>query len=54
VQIGLLLPNVGAPGTPDGAGRCVRLATMAETLGYDAVWCGDHVTVPAGVDLRYP
>lgn len=54
MQIGLLLPNVTALRSANGARRCVQLARSAENLGYDSVWVSDHIIAPVRVNLRYP
>jgi len=44
VEIGLFNMNGGPCSTPDGA---VRIARLAEELGYESLWVGEHVVVPS-------
>jgi probable F420-dependent oxidoreductase len=41
--VGLFGINMGACATPDGA---IRAARLAEQLGYDSLWAGEHVVAP--------
>ena len=41
--LGLFSLNFGAAATPDAARR---IATLAEELGYESLWVGDHVVLP--------
>jgi probable F420-dependent oxidoreductase len=41
--IGLFGMNMGACATADGVGR---MAALAEELGYDSLWMGEHVVAP--------
>jgi probable F420-dependent oxidoreductase len=41
--VGLFGVNMGACATPDGASRAARLA---EQLGYDSLWAGEHIVAP--------
>lgn len=43
LTIGLHAPNLFAGATPAAA---MRLATLAEELGYDSLWVADHVALP--------
>ena len=42
--IGLFAINSHACAKPEAAGR---IAALAERLGYDSVWAGEHVVVPS-------
>jgi probable F420-dependent oxidoreductase len=42
--LGLFGPNMGACATPDGAAAA---AALAEELGYDSLWLGEHVVAPS-------
>src|ERR687891_1428318 len=42
--IGLFAINSHACAEPDNA---ARIATLAERLGYDSLWAGEHVVVPS-------
>jgi probable F420-dependent oxidoreductase len=44
VEIGLCNMNGGPCSTPGGA---VRIAQLAEELGYESLWVGEHVVVPS-------
>jgi probable F420-dependent oxidoreductase len=44
VTIGLFAVNSHACAAPEGA---VRIAQLAEELGYDSLWAGEHVVVPS-------
>jgi probable F420-dependent oxidoreductase len=44
VRIGLFNINSGPCSWPEGA---TTVATLAEELGYDSVWAGEHVVVPS-------
>jgi probable F420-dependent oxidoreductase len=43
MRLGLFGANMGPCATPQGA---VRIGTLAERLGYDSVWMGEHVVAP--------
>jgi probable F420-dependent oxidoreductase len=43
MRLGLFGANMGPCATPEGA---VRIGTLAERLGYDSVWTGEHVVAP--------
>jgi probable F420-dependent oxidoreductase len=43
LTIGLFAANVHAAADPHGA---TRIATLAESLGYDSLWVADHVVLP--------
>ena len=42
--IGLFAVNSHACAEPEAA---VRIAQLAESLGYDSLWAGEHVVVPS-------
>jgi probable F420-dependent oxidoreductase len=44
VEVGLFNMNAGPCSWPEGAARIARLA---EQLGYDSVWMGEHVVAPS-------
>jgi probable F420-dependent oxidoreductase len=44
VEVGLCNMNGGPCSTPGGA---VRIAALAEELGYESLWVGEHVVVPS-------
>jgi len=44
VEVGLINLNAGPCSWPEGAARIARLA---EELGYDSLWVGEHVVVPS-------
>lgn len=44
MEIGLFNMNGGPCSTPGGA---VRIARLAEGLGYESLWVGEHVVVPS-------
>lgn len=41
--LGLFGANMGPCATPDGA---LQISALAEQLGYDSLWMGEHVVVP--------
>ena len=43
IAMGLFGVNMGACACPDAARR---IGTLAESLGYDSLWMGEHVVVP--------
>jgi probable F420-dependent oxidoreductase len=57
MRLGLFGANMGPCATPQGA---VRIGTLAERLGYDSVWMGEHVVAPrprarpSPIDPDYP
>src|ERR1051325_6658104 len=51
MQIGCSAPTSGALIAPDSL---VRIATEAESLGFDYVTVSDHVMMPKSVVSRYP
>jgi probable F420-dependent oxidoreductase len=44
VEFGLFNVNAGACSTPDNV---VRIASLAEELGYESLWVGEHVVAPS-------
>ena len=51
MEFGIFLPIF----LPEHAGRAVsRFAQMAEELGFDSLWTGDHVAVPRDSASSYP
>jgi probable F420-dependent oxidoreductase len=51
IRLGLLSANVGP--TTDGP-AAAGLATLAEQLGMDSLWAGEHIVIPAGQKSPYP
>jgi probable F420-dependent oxidoreductase len=51
MRIGLALPQYGEFADPAAT---IRVATIAERLGYDSLWVGDRLLVPARPRDRYP
>jgi probable F420-dependent oxidoreductase len=51
MQFGLGLPHAGA--TARGP-HLVRFAQRAEALGFESLWCGDHVILPTAGTSQYP
>ena len=51
MQIGCSAPTSGPLIGPDSL---LRIATEAETLGYDYVTVSDHVMIPTSIASRYP
>lgn len=51
LEVSVMLGTFGDHATPDAFRR---IATVAEELDYDAVWVGDHVTLPAEIPNTYP
>ena len=50
MKFGVCVPNYGLTGTP-AAVRTV--AVEAESLGYDSVWCTDHILMPQNSGTPY-
>ena len=44
VEIGIMIPHFGAAAQP---GMVETVAREAEELGFDSIWTGDHIIVPA-------
>ena len=51
MKFGLWYTAVGPFAFPD---RATELAVSAERAGFESLWTGDHVTVPAGYSSVYP
>lgn len=51
VRFGLALPQAGSSASAEGLALSAR---VAEELGYDSIWLGDHVVVPEDIDSTYP
>ncbi|HEY2703848.1 MAG TPA: LLM class F420-dependent oxidoreductase [Candidatus Dormibacteraeota bacterium] len=51
IRLGLITANIGP--TTDGP-AAVGLATLAEQLGMDSLWAGEHIVIPAGQKSPYP
>ena len=51
MEVGVIIPNAGPKASSD---NIVRVARLAEELGYHSVWVTDHVTLPLKVDSWYP
>lgn len=51
VNVGVLAPHTGSAAGPEAL-RAV--AGAAESLGFDSLWCGDHVLLPANQESSYP
>ena len=50
-MFGFYLPNKGELSRPD---NIVRLAILAENIGFDSLWVRDHVVIPKEVVSQYP
>jgi probable F420-dependent oxidoreductase len=51
MRLGFGLPTAGPSANgPD----IVRVAQRVEALGFESVWCGDHLVMPAGQITQYP
>jgi probable F420-dependent oxidoreductase len=51
VEFGVMLSTFGEHASPEAFRR---VATTAESVGFDAVWAGDHVSFPAEIPDTYP
>ena len=51
MQFGLGLPHAGA--TASGA-HLITFAQRAEALGFESLWCGDHIVLPTAGTNQYP
>jgi probable F420-dependent oxidoreductase len=51
MQFGLGLPHAGA--TASGA-HLIAFAQRAEALGFESLWCGDHIVLPTAGTNQYP
>jgi probable F420-dependent oxidoreductase len=48
------LPKIGLNLVQVPAARIVEAAVLAEQLGFESVWLGEHVAVPARIESPYP
>lgn len=51
MQFGLGIPHAGA--AAQGA-SIIRFAQRAEALGFESLWCGDHIILPTAGTDQYP
>ena len=51
IKFGQNLPTTGANATPE---NIKMISQRAEDLGYDSVWCSDHLVIPHSIASRYP
>jgi alkanesulfonate monooxygenase SsuD/methylene tetrahydromethanopterin reductase-like flavin-dependent oxidoreductase (luciferase family) len=51
MQFGLGLPSAGAVAC--GA-NLITFAQHAEALGFESLWCGDHIVLPTAGTTQYP
>ena len=51
MSFGFRLPNGLSMATPE---NFRTLAVQGEELGYDHIWCGDHIVMPTQVSSPYP
>jgi probable F420-dependent oxidoreductase len=51
LKVGVLAPHTGAAAGPESLRQ---VATSAEEMGFDSLWCGDHVVLPAEQQSSYP
>jgi probable F420-dependent oxidoreductase len=51
MQFGLGLPHAGAAACGPSL---VRFAQRAEALGFESLWCGDHIVLPTAGTNQYP
>jgi probable F420-dependent oxidoreductase len=49
-----MVPRVGLNAVQVPAGRMVEAAQMAEELGYESFWLGEHVVVPESIMSSFP
>jgi len=50
MKLGVCVPNYGEASTPDAI---QRIAVEAEQLGFDSVWCTDHLLMPRNSGTPY-
>ena len=50
MKIGIIPINIGV----QSADQVVKMAQLAESLGYESVWTFEHVIVPVNYDSKYP
>ena len=51
LKVGVLAPHTGAAAGPESLRQ---VATSAEKMGFDSLWCGDHVLLPSEQESSYP
>ncbi|WP_160573820.1 LLM class F420-dependent oxidoreductase [Actinomadura physcomitrii] len=54
MRFGLNLPHTGGNATGDVTANLATAARTAESLGFDALFVGDHVVYPSALGSRYP
>src|SRR2546428_9816430 len=50
MKLGVCVPNYGETSTPDAI---QRIAVEAEQMGFDSVWCTDHLLMPRNSGTPY-
>ena len=50
MKFGVSVSNIGNLGQGIGVEGCIEIAERADALGFDSVWLGDHVVLPAQID----
>jgi probable F420-dependent oxidoreductase len=50
MRFGVGIPNAGVATGAD----VIRFVQRAETLGFESIWTGDHIILPAGGTTQYP
>ena len=50
MKVGIIPINIGV----QSADQLVKMAQLAESLGYESVWTFEHVIVPVNYDSKYP
>lgn len=48
MELGLLLPHLGPNAVPD---HIIKIGKLAEELGFNSLWCNDHLIMPSDSDL---
>jgi probable F420-dependent oxidoreductase len=51
MQFGLGLPHAG---TSAHGPSVIKFARQAEALGFESLWCGDHIVLPTAGTTQYP
>jgi alkanesulfonate monooxygenase SsuD/methylene tetrahydromethanopterin reductase-like flavin-dependent oxidoreductase (luciferase family) len=51
MQFGLGLPSAGEAASGP---NLVRFAQHADALGFESLWCGDHILLPTAGTRQYP
>jgi probable F420-dependent oxidoreductase len=54
MKYGVSVGNFGGFGRESGLDACIAVARKAEELGFDSVWAGDHIVLPADRRTPYP